>query len=145
MPLADMQHQVNGGPVMGSPGSIRLENVLGLGAGPIDEKRYSIGGAAGYRWGREHRRGNLITFEGQIVTPGAPASAYAIHMALRAAFSPATLHNPGATFPWVSKWPGQAETVVQGRPRTYVPDLGDLALGVVTFVATFECAVAVTV
>lgn len=140
MPLADMQHQVNGGPVMGSPGPIRLENVQGLGTGPLDEKRYSIGGAAGYRWGREHRRGNLITFEGQIVLPGDPAGAWNLNEALTAAFSPATLQNPNVTFPWVSKWPGRAETTRQGRPRTYVPDLGDLALGLIAFVATFECS-----
>jgi hypothetical protein len=141
MPLLDMQHSVNG-LVMGAPTVIRLDDVTGMGVGPVDEKKYPIGGANGVRWGRERRRGNLVTFEGAIVAPGQPDVAWATLTALRVAFSAQNiLGTPNATVDWIRKMPGEAEIATPGRPRSLDAPTRQLRLGLVPFVATFECKV----
>lgn len=145
MPLADMQFQLQG-LTFGAGTAYVIEDVTGFGLGPKDDKKYAIAGAAGYRWGREYRRGNLIVWEGMITTPGDPGAAYNALRALRTAFrATGILDAPNATTPLAYKMPGQAETTVAGRPQAMEPSLAQLALGIIPFQAVFECQVGVTV
>lgn len=139
MPLADYQHQVNG-LVMGPGTAFIIETFSGAGTGPKDPKRYGVGGAAGYRWGREHRRGNLVVFEGHIETPGNPGSAWQAWLALRVTWDGANYRTtPDATCGWTLKMPGAVEQSVTGRTENLDGDFAQLALGLIPFQATFEC------
>lgn len=138
MALLDMQHQVNG-LVMGAPTVYRLDNVSGMGLGPKRAKRYAIGGAAGVRWGREFRDGNVAVFDGAIVTPGDPAAAWAALVLLRNTWAAeTTLPFPNATVNWSYKMPGHAEVTIAGRPDSLDADIANLRLGLVPFQGTFE-------
>lgn len=141
--MLDYQHQVNG-LLMGTGTVYVLDEVTGLGTGPKDERRYKIAGGDGVTWGRERRYGNIVTFEGQITIPGDPAAAYAALVALRAAFDHAGRTTPRSTAAYTYKWPGQAETTVQGRPGEATPSMRNLILGLIPFTATFEAKVPLT-
>lgn len=141
--MLDYQHQVNG-LLMGRDTVYILEEITGLGTGPKDERRYKIAGADGVAWGRERRYGNIVTFEGKIHTSDA-ATAYTALLALRAAFDASALRaQPRATVAYTYKWPGQAETTVQGRPGEMTPSMRNLIFGIVPFTATFEVKVPLT-
>lgn len=145
MALNDFQWSLQG-LTFGAGTAYVLEDVTGMGVGPKDDKKYAIGGAAGYRWGREYRRGNLLVFEGLITTPGDPAAAYNAVRALRTAFrATGVLNAPDGSTALGYKMPGQAETSVDGRPQACEVSLAKLALGIAPFQATFECRAGVTV
>lgn len=97
-------------------------------------------GRDGLSFGRDTLTGTLITMEGQVVASGDPATALTLMAAWRRAWQADTARaTPGTVTTLAYQLPGRGG-VVYGRPRRFVPSLGQSIYGVIPVTCDWQCA-----
>jgi hypothetical protein len=138
MTLTDYQHEL-GGVVLGTGTVYPVARLDGLGLPGMRTQDSALATDDGEVAGVDRLEGREVTWEGGVKLPGDPSGALNALATLQNAFDNVTVRaTANAVLPLRIKMPGREVRVLFGRPRRFDYDDSTLALGWLTFTATFR-------